>query len=165
MFGKDPEIYYKGRPKKTSWIGRILSILFVVIYFAFFIYKLIRMLQKKDVNFYDRFTYAENPSKVKITNENFYGGFAIEDPYTYDSFIDESIYFPKAYFKRAEKKGDNFTWDITELELEPCKLEKFGSIYQEKFKSKPLNNLLITVKGPVLDNKYAFIAFTASGLQ
>jgi len=141
MFGKEPEFYYKGRPKKTSWIGRILSILFVVIYFAFFIYKLIRMLQKKDVNFYDRFTYAEKPSKVKITNENFYGGFAIEDPNTYDAFIDESIYFPKAFFKRAEKKGDNFTWDTVELELEPCKLEKFGSTYQEKFKSKSLNNL------------------------
>jgi len=141
MFGKEPEFYYKGRPKKTSWIGRILAILFVVIYFAFFIYKLIRMLQKKDVNFYDRFTYAEKPSKVKITNENFYGGFAIEDPNTYDAFIDESIYFPKAFFKRAEKKGDNFTWDTVELELEPCKLEKFGSTYQEKFKSKSLNNL------------------------
>ena len=141
MFGKEPEFYYKRRPKKTSWIGRILSILFVVIYFAFFIYKLFRMLKKKDVNFYDRFTYAENPSKVKITNENFYGGFAIEDPETYDAFIDESIYFPKAYFKRAEKKGDIFTWDIVELELEQCKLEKFGSIYQEKFKTKPLNNL------------------------
>ena len=24
MFGKEPELYYKGRPKKTSWIGRIL---------------------------------------------------------------------------------------------------------------------------------------------
>ena len=141
MFGKEPELYYKGRPKKTSWIGRILSILFVVIYFAFFIYKLIRMLQKKDVTFYDRFTYAEKPSKVRITNENFYGGFAIEDPNTYDAFIDESIYFPKAFFKRAEKKGDNFTWDTVELELEPCKLENFGSIYQEKFKTKPLNSL------------------------
>ena len=111
MFGKEPEFYYKGRPKKTSWMGRILSILFVVIYFGFFIYKVVRMLQKKDVTFYDRFTYIEKPSKVKITNENFYGGFAIEDPQTYDAFIDESIYFPKAFFKRAEKKGDKFNWD------------------------------------------------------
>ena len=58
-----------------------------------------------------------------------------------NAFIDEIIYFPKAFFKRAEKKGDNFTWDTVELELEPCKLEKFGSTYQEKFKSKLLNNL------------------------
>ena len=141
MFGKEPELYYKGRPKKTSWMGRILSILFVVIYFAFLLYKVIRMMQKKDVTFYDRFTYVKEPSKVKITNENFYGGFALEDPVTYDTFIDERIYIPKAYFKRAEKKGDNFIWDVVELELEQCKLEKFGKIYQEKFMSKNLNNL------------------------
>jgi hypothetical protein len=47
MFGKEPELYYKGRPKKKSWMGRILSILFVVIYFAFLLYKVIRMMQKK----------------------------------------------------------------------------------------------------------------------
>ena len=141
MFGKEPEFYYKGRPKKTSWMGRILSILFVLIYFAFLLYKVIRMWQKKDVTFYDTFTYVKEPSKVKITKENFYGGFALEDPVTYDTFIDESIYIPKAYFKRAEKKGDIFNWDVIELELEPCRLEKFGSNYQDKFKSKDLNNL------------------------
>ena len=37
MFGKEPELYYKGRPKKKSWMGRILSILFVFNYFVFFI--------------------------------------------------------------------------------------------------------------------------------
>ena len=141
MFGKEPELYYKKSSKKTSWMGRIFSILFVLAYFAFFVYKLIRMLQRKDVSFYDTFTYADEPSKVKITNENFYGGFGIEDPETYDTFIDESIYIPKAYFKRAEKKGDDFDWETVELELETCQLEKFGPIYQEKFKSKQLHNL------------------------
>ena len=141
MFGKEPELYYKGSPKKKSWMGRILSILFVFIYFGFLLYKIIRMLQKKDVTFYDRFTYVKEPSKIKITNENFYGGFALENPETYDSFIDERIYYPKAYFKRAEKKGKKFNWDIVELELEPCRLEKFGSIYKEHYKIKDLNNL------------------------
>ena len=122
MFGKEPELYYKGSSKKTSWMGRIFSRLFVLVYFAFFIYKLIRMLQKKDVTFYDTFTYAPEPSQVKITNENFYGGFGIENPETYDTFIDESIYFPKAYFKTAVKKGNDFIYDVVELELEPCKL-------------------------------------------
>ena len=140
MFGKDPELYYKAKPKKTSWIGRILSYAFVLIYFAFLVYKIIRMLKKTDCTFYDTFTYAAEPPAVKITNENFYGGFALQDPITYDSFIDEGIYIPKAYFKRAERRGDSFDWQIKELELEPCKLEKFGSIYQEKFKSKDLKN-------------------------
>ena len=141
MFGKEPELYYKGESKKTSWIGRIFSILFVIIYFAFFIYKLNRMLKRVDVTFYDTFTYAPEPPAVKITKENFYGGFALEDPITYDTFIDESIYIPKAYFKRAERQNNNFEWQIKELELERCKLENFGSIYQDKFKNKGLNNL------------------------
>ena len=141
MFGKDPEFYYKGRTKKTSWPGRIFTILFVSMYIAFFIYKLVRMMRKIDVTFYDTFTYSAEPPKVKITKKNFYGGFALEDPETYDVFIDESIYIPKAYFKRAERKGENFEWDIEELELERCKIENFGPTYQEKFKTKELDNL------------------------
>ena len=141
MFGKEPQLYYKGEEKKTSWIGRIFTVLFVVVYFAFFVYKLIRMMRKMDVTFYDTFTYAPEPSKIRITNENFYGGFALEDPNTFDEFIDEGIYIPKASFRRAERKGENFTWDIVDLELERCKLEKFGSSYQEKFKTKALDNL------------------------
>ena len=66
------------------------------------------MLAKKDVLFYDTFAYAAEPPSVKITNENFYGGFALEDPLTYDVFIDEDIYIIKAYFKRGEKKGNDF---------------------------------------------------------
>ena len=140
MFGKEPEFYYKKKSKKTSWIGRIFSFVFVIIYFAFFIYKLVRMLKKVDVTFYDTFTYEPEPPAINITNKNFYVGFGLEDPITYDTFMDEGIYIPKAYFKRAEKQGDDFEWQVKELELEPCKLEKFGSVYQEKFKNKELNN-------------------------
>ena len=141
MFGKEPEFYYKGKPKKKSWIGRIFSFSFILIYLAFFLYKLIKMLKKTDVTFYDTFTYPPKPSAVKITRENFYGGFALEDPFTYDAFIDEGVYIPKAYFKRAENQGESFDWQVKELELERCKLEKFGPLYQEKLKNKNLNNL------------------------
>jgi len=141
MFGKEPQLYYKGEEKKTSWIGRIFTVLFVVAYFAFFIYKLFRMMKKTDVTFYDTFTYAAEPSKIRIANENFYGGLALEDPNTYDVFIDEGIYIPKASFRRAERRGNNFEWDIIDLELERCKIEKFGPSYQEKFRTKTLNNL------------------------
>ena len=140
MFGKEPEFYYKGKPKKTSWVGRIFSIFYFIIYLAFFLYKLFKMLRKIDVIFYDTFIYSAEPPSIKVTNENFYGGFALEDPDTYDAFIDEQIYIAKAFFKRAERQGDIFDWQIIEIELEPCKLEKFGSFYQDIFKSKDLKN-------------------------
>ena len=102
MFGKEPELYYKTRPKKTSWIGRILSVAFVLVYFAFFLYKLIKMLKRVDVTFYDTFTYAASPPQVPITHDNFYLAFALQDPDTYDPFIDEGVYIPKGYFKELK---------------------------------------------------------------
>ena len=32
LFGSDVDIYYKGRPKRNSWIGRILTLLYAGIY-------------------------------------------------------------------------------------------------------------------------------------
>ena len=141
LFGKEPDLYYKGKQKKTSWIGRAFTELFLLLYFSFLIYKIIRLVKKTDITFYETFTYKSEPPKVKITNENFYGGFALQDPESYDVFIDEGIYIPKASFRKAEKKGDKFQWSKVDVELEPCKIEKFGSSFQETFKKKRLNNL------------------------
>lgn len=140
MFAKEPELYYKTRPKKTSWIGRILSFSFVFIYFAFFIYKFIKMLRRVDVTFYDTFTYASSPPIVPITHENFYIAFALEDPNSYDPFINEGVYYPKASFKRAEMKGDQFDWQVVPLEVEKCNLNKFGKNYQNLYKNIDLDN-------------------------
>ena len=141
LFGKEPDLYYKGKSKKTSWIGRLFTHIFLLSYFSFLFYKIIRLLRKDDISFYDTFAYSSEPPKVNVTSENFYGGFALEDPKTYDVFLDESIYIPKASFRRAEKKEGKFEWNIVDLELEPCKIEKFGTSFKEKFKTKRLNNL------------------------
>ena len=162
LFGKKAILYYKGRNKKTSLIGNILTFSFIFLYFALFLYKLIRMMKKVDVSFYDTFTYQAEPPAINLSSNIFYGGFAIEHPVTYDVFIDEGIYYPKAYFKRAERKGNNFEWTITEIELERCKLEKFGSFYQEIFKLKPLNNYYcfknvnFTLEGHYTYDSYSF---------
>ena len=162
MFGKDPELYYKGRPKKTSWIGRILSFVFVFVYFAFFLYKLIRMLKRIDVTFYDTFTYASKPPAVTITHNNFYIAFALEEPITYNPFIDEGIYYPKAYFKRAEMKGDDFEWKEIELEVEQCKLEKFGESYQEVFKNTDLDNFYCfkDINNYILEGHFSYYLYS-----
>ena len=140
MFGRKLKLYYNGKARKTSWIGIFFTFLYMSIFLAFVIYKLKRVMNKTDGTFYDTYTFTQEPSYVKLSNENFYGGFGIENPETYDSFIDETIYFPKAYFKKAERHGNNWEWSAKELELERCQLEKFGSLYREKFKRKPLSN-------------------------
>ena len=162
MFGKEPELYYKTRPKKTSWIGRILSVAFVLVYFAFFLYKLIKMLKKVDVTFYDTFTYAEKPPQVPITHDNFYVAFALEDPVSYDPFLDEGVYIPKAYFKRAEMKGDTFEWKEIPLEIERCQREKFGQSYQEVFEHIDLTNRYCfkDINNLILEGHFSYLLYS-----
>ena len=99
------------------------------------------MLKKTEFNYYDTYVYVSHPPIINITNEEFYVGFSLEDPKTYDPFIDETIYFPKAYFKTGKSNGEKWVWTVKEVELERCKIEKFGSFYRDKFKNKTLNNL------------------------
>ena len=162
MFGKEPEFYYKTRPKKTSWIGRILSFSFVLIYFAFFLYKFIKMLKRVDVTFYDTFNYAAKPPQVHITHDNFYVAFALEDPVTYDPFLDEGVYYPKAFFKRAEMKGDVFEWDVIPLEIERCQREKFGESYQDVFKHIDLTNRYCfkDINNYILEGHFSYLLYS-----
>ena len=162
MFGKEPELYYKTRPKKTSWIGRILSVAFVLVYFAFFLYKLIKMLKRVDVTFYDTFTYAAKPPQVPITHDNFYLAFALQDPETYDPFIDEGVYIPKGYFKRGEMKGDSFEWKEIPLEIERCQIEKFGQSYQKVFEHIDLTNYYCfkDINNLILEGHFSYLLYS-----
>ena len=65
------------------------------------------MFQRYDVTFYDTFLYEDKPPSIQLSNELFYGGFALEDPKTYDSFIDEGIYYPKPSTKGKSQDWDN----------------------------------------------------------
>ena len=97
------------------------------------------MVNKVDGEFTDSNINPENPDSIHLTNENFYLGFSIEDPTSYDSILDERIYIPTAYFKKAIREGQKWKWDIKELVLGPCNIEKFGSKYRDKFKKKYIN--------------------------
>ena len=141
IFGKNIQLYYKGKEKKNTYFGSILTIIYGLIYIAFISYKLYRMFTKKDLTFYDTYAYIDEPPIINITNENFYGGFALEDPVTYDPFIDEEIYYPKAYFKTAKREGANWDWKIKTIELERCNIDKFGTFYKDIFKVKTLDTL------------------------
>ena len=142
MFAKEPELYYKTRPKKTSWIGRILTILYAIIFISFLTYKLYRMINRVDVTVYDTNSYTGEFPYIQINKYLFFEGiaFALEDPATYNPFINEGVYYPKASFKRAEMKGDQFDWQVVPLEVEKCNLNKFGKNYQNLYKNIDLDN-------------------------
>ena len=46
-----------------------------------------------------------------------------------------------AIFRVGRKIGNNWNWKDYPLEVEKCKLEKFGSKYRDIFKNKDLDNI------------------------
>ena len=62
LFGKQPELYYKGKSKKASTLGIVLTVIYIALYITFLLYKLIRMFKRIDVTFYDSYTFKGLPS-------------------------------------------------------------------------------------------------------
>ena len=141
LFGKEPELYFKGNSKRTSWVGKIFTVFYILIYGAFFLYKLIRMIENKDVSFYQITTFTGQTPSIHLTNEVFYGGFALGNPYTLKTFIDERIYYVVAIFMQGHKEGNDWVFVPKPVEVEICQLEKFGKKYRDIFKTKNLENL------------------------
>ena len=140
MFGKTPEFYFQGRPKKVTTIGVIFTFIYIALYIVYFIYKLVKMIQRVEVTYYDTYAFTGEIPSIQLTSDNFYGGFGLLDP-NGSPFVNEQIYYATAIHWQGIKTDGVWEWVPTNLPLEKCKLEKFGSKYQDIFKSKDLENM------------------------
>ena len=111
FFGKEPELYFKGKSKRTSVFGKVFTYIYILLYIAFFIYKIVRMFQKVDITFYETYAYSGFPS-IKLSPDNFYGGFALGGK------VEETIYYPKAFYYKGHRVEGIMNWETIELELE-----------------------------------------------
>ena len=127
LFGYEAEVYFKGKSKKTSLLGKALTYLYALIYFAFFVYKVVRMINKVDVNFYETTTFTGEIPSLYLDNEMFYGGFG--------------LYTAKARFYHQTKIGNFMDGVYDDIELEVCDLNKFGKEYRDDFSSKNVEKL------------------------
>ena len=141
LFGSNVDLYYKGRPKRNSWVGRILTLVYAGIYIIFFIFRVIRMVNKEDVTFYDTYAFNGEPPYMKLNTENYRSGFAIIHPLTKQPFINPSIYKVKMTYYSGIKKGSSFNFTKSDVPLEVCDINKFHPNYRELFRKKDLDNL------------------------
>ena len=130
FFGKSPELYIKGKPKQITIVGRIFTLIFIFLYAMILVYKFFRMISRIDITFYDSYITTDNTPSFKINNENFYLLFSLFDE-NGEPFINETIYYPTAYFFDGEKE---------EIKLEKCNINKIGSEYKKYFSDFELNN-------------------------
>ena len=135
LFGKLPEFFYKGKSQRVSWFGRIFSVFYIVLYVAFVIYKLVRMLKKVDIDFYETYAFSGIPS-IKLNNDLFYGGFTI------GGLIDETLYFPVVYhYTETTVNGVRESLPPEPVALTRCSLDMFGKRFQPLFADRQLDNL------------------------
>ena len=161
LFGKEAELYYKGKAKRTTRIGIAFTFIYIGMYIAFFVYKVIRMFQKVDVTFYDSYAFTGQPPNIQLTKEKFYGGFALGNPLTLQTFVDDSIYYVQAYYRRGVKDGSNWNWETIPLQIETCQIEKFGENYREIFKEKHIDQLhCVTALDHVLEGHLTYDVYS-----
>ena len=141
LFGKEPDLYYKGHHKKTSWLGFFLTLLYIIIYFAFFIYKFVRMINKVDVTFYETYAFTGDIPSAVLNKEIFGGGIGLINPKTGENYINERIYVVQSKYRSGVRKEGVWKWEEKPIPLVPCKLEYFGSRYSNIFKEKKLDQL------------------------
>ena len=136
LYSKEPELYYRGNSTQSSLLSIVLSMVCIFIYIILLTFKMSKAYNREDITFYDTNAYKNIPS-IDITNELFYGGFSL------GGIVDETFYNVKAqYIKRVKNpngKEENIT---TDLELEICQLEKFGTKYRHYFENVTLKSTL-----------------------
>ena len=146
LFGKVPEMYYKGKSKKASTMGLILTVIYIILYIAFLIYKLIRMFKRVDMTFYDSYTFQGLPS-INVTNNEFYGGFGM------GGIVDERMYFLIVTYVSKWKVHGKWQNITKVLQTDICDIDWFGPDYRDIFKDKPLDQYycIKDVSGMVLE--------------
>ena len=139
LFGKEPDIYYKGKQRKTSWMGRICTWIYVSMYIFFFIYKLVRMFKRVDVSFSETNSSTGGLPKIHMTKEIFTYALALADREN-KPFIDETIYRPIGIVNIKRNINGEVKDIIQQVEFGVCNIDDFGKDHQQFAKKLNLSN-------------------------
>ena len=130
LFGKEPDIYYKGKQRKTTWMGRICTWIYIFIYIFFLIYKLVRMFKRLDVSFSETNSSTGGLPKIHLNKELFTYGLALSDDYGFPIF-DETIYFPEAFLVGKRTINGIPQPIYAPIEFGICDINDFGKNFQQ----------------------------------
>ena len=141
IYSRRISFFYNKRDKVGTIFGLILTFLYVIITIILFFYYLIKIIKRTEVKSHESILFSQGLPSININPDLFYFAFGLEHPISLSRYIDESIYYPKVYFIKQEKKNGIFvTEEIIPLKVERCDVRKFGKEYQSQFTLGELNN-------------------------
>ena len=130
LFGKEPDLYYKGKQRKTTWMGRICTWIYIFIYIFFLIYKLVRMFKRLDVSFSETNSSTGGLPKIHLNKELFTYGLALSDDYGFPIY-DETIYFPEAFLVGKRTINGIPQPIYAPIDFGICDINDFGKNFQQ----------------------------------
>ena len=164
MYGYTPYLFIGGYKRNGSLLGLLSTLLSIIIGSLISSYFISELFNKKNFTVVTSETNPEGIDSVKLTKQTFYFSFYLQDPITYTPIIDESIYYPKIYYKiakRSDKEG--FIWTKKPLEYGSCELNDFDEKYHKFFLKYDLKNMYCiknlneSIKGIFTKDEYSFI--------
>ena len=163
LYGKEPEFYYKNNPNKTTWIGRIFTILYLGVYIAFFVYKIVRMVKREDVTFYDTNSNGGTIPSIHLDKELFNAALAFDNISSNIPYINEKIYTISGKYIIQTKENGIFKTSENNIEFKNCQISDFGSNYQNIMAKKNISQMLcpqnvdFVLEGYYTMEKYSYI--------
>ena len=165
IYSKSIGFFYNDKERIGSLFGFVLTVIYMILTLCLFIYYTLSTIKKSDIKVHDSLLYQKEAPEMNIDTDLFYFAFGVENYLTgYTRFIDETIYYPEVFFVNKIKEGTNFkTIENRHLNIERCKVEKFGKDYQNLLVNGELNNsyciedLNLTLAGNFKYNKLSYI--------
>jgi len=164
IYSKRISFYYNTKEKIGSFLGFVLTIIYVMSIIMLSFYYCIRLLKRKDIIIHDSTMYAQGIPNFDINQNLLYFAFGLEDPITNSRYIDETIYLPIIYFIKMKKEnGTLVTKNKIMLNVERCNVSKFGEKYESLFDQNELNNSYclqnfnLTLSGGFKYDKFSYI--------
>ena len=125
LFGKETEIYFNGKSKKASNIGKIYSFAFISVYIAFFLYSFVKMLKRDDLTYYEASANDGEILSIDLNKDLFYFGIGVLINNAAEISTNETIFkFQAKYYEIHD--SDLVGMKVKDLEFEKCQIEKFG---------------------------------------
>ena len=141
IYSKRISFFYNKRDKIGTFLGLILTFLYVIITLVLFFYYSIQTIRRIDVKSHESTYYSQEQLSININPDLFYIAFGLENPTSLSRFIDEEIYSPKVYFIKQKKEDGVFiTKHNVSLNIDKCDAHKFGDNYKNQFIYRELNN-------------------------
>ena len=141
MYSSGINFYFNNHDRINTCFGKLLTVIYILVSIALFVYHIIIIIQRKNFKVYDSTIYGQEMPIIDLNASSLYFAFGLEDPQSMNRFVNDSIYIPRIVFVDKAKINDELVTVYQEnLEFERCNVANFGDNYQHLFLEGELNN-------------------------